>query len=207
MPGMPGLSTEIDDLAPPRPQFIRFCGASECRFIAREGGRHCKQHHAEAVQRWRNRNRKEINFNRRAAEKEATEEERALHIARAKLAVYIARGKITREPCATCYTSDVTAYIADAAKWREPVWLCRECRDATIQTMEDETRRLRERDEYAMRRERALAAFAALSVEQQNAIRERAARGPLGLTLSPESPLYQQRLVAEAEAILPQASA
>ena len=65
--------------------------------------------------------------------------------------------------------------------------------------MERRERELRERDAYAVRRDAALAVFDALPADVQAAIRERAARGPMGLTLSAESPLFLQRVVAEVE--------
>ncbi len=195
---------EIDDLAPPPRQFVRTCSAKDCPRIACPGAWYCKQHNAAAAQAWRARNRTSHKAKRREVAANRTEEARAADNARAKLAVYIARGKISRQPCIEprCASDDVTAYIADPAQWRTPTWVCRDHRHATVEDMERRERELQNRDAYAVRRDVALAIFDALPADMQAAIRERAARGPMGLTLSPESPLFLQRLVAEIERLI-----
>lgn len=125
-------------------------------------------------------------------------------VARAKLAVYIARGKIKRLLCEhpQCHASETTAYIAYPANWRTPAWLCSEHRQGHIEAAESRERTRVQIDAYATRRAQALAAFAALPAATQDAIRAHAARGPSGIVLSPEAPLYVQRLVAEVERVL-----
>jgi hypothetical protein len=42
--------------------------------------------------------------------------------------VAISRGKIRKDVCSVCGRDEVTALIADPARWWEVVWICREDR-------------------------------------------------------------------------------
>lgn len=178
----------------------RECGADGCVRPRRSGGRHCREHHAAAVAVWYRRNRRAINARRRDVAAQQPEEAHEAHRARAKVARDLKRGKLRRGACVECGRDEVTAYIADPARWREVVWVCRDCRPAFVERKADEARRQREREEWAQRRERALARFQVLDESERLRVEERARHDPFGLgELTPEAPLYWQRLVREVE--------
>lgn len=179
----------------------RECSTKGCSRQARVGGYDCRHCNSAAFRRWYKKNRKTVLLNRRTATKDEAEEDRALHVARSKLSVYIKRGKIKRGFCseASCASSDTVAYIRSPAEWRTPIWACLDHRPAIIQDIESRMRMLRLRDDQETRRERALAGFASLPADAQAKIRISASRGPFGLTLDPQAPLYMQNLVKEVE--------
>jgi hypothetical protein len=191
----------LDDLpAPLFPQLVRFCGARGCRRRARPGGRHCADHHAAATRRWREATRRELNVRRRDAAVARADDQRLRDSARAKLAMALRRGQLTKGKCQECGTAaGVTAYMPDPVRWREVTWLCRDDRRAVVAGLAEEARRTAEREAWAERRATALAAIALLPPATQAELAVVAARGPGGLTLTPDAPLYGQRLIAEYE--------
>jgi hypothetical protein len=189
---------ELDDLSPPPPNVIRFCGAMGCRRPARLGGRHCNTCHAAAVRRWREKNESELAAERREAATLRNADTRARDSARAKLAMAIRRGKVTRDRCRFCGSDSVIALMADPTKPLEVVWVCRADRQAEIDRRKaDEARRVAAATQSDWQRERveALAAIALLPLEVQAELKAIGARGPAGLKLSPEAPLYSMQLV------------
>ena len=73
--------------------------------------------------------RKERNARRHTRADDRDETARAKDSVRAKLLVAISRGKLTKAPCVVCGGYDeLTAYIADPARWHEVVWVCRDHR-------------------------------------------------------------------------------
>lgn len=190
---------ETDDLAapPPLPVF-RMCGAKGCRRHARDGGRHCSVCHAAAVQRWRNRGRAAINAHRLA---NLSDEQRARNSASATLAMALKRGKIARGPCTVCglepmgsSVATVTAYQADPRRPLDVVWVCRRHREALVDRLEHEQRRVAEQDAWRLRVERCDRELPLLPLDMQTAIQEAASRGPAG-RLDRSAPLYRINLV------------
>jgi len=127
-----GPLDELDDLPPPAPlPLIRFCGARGCKRRARPGGRHWSFCHAAAVWHWREDHRRELTVRRRDAAAVRGDDARARDSARAKLA--LRRGALERGRCRECGVTDVIGLIADPARWREAVWVCREHRVAELE--------------------------------------------------------------------------
>jgi hypothetical protein len=190
----------IDEIEPPAPlRRKRRCCTKGCEKPARIGAATCNECNAAAFRRWHKKNRAKLKAKRRTAAMHRSEGARAADSARAKLAMAIKRGKLRKGACVECGSPRVTAYIADPAQWQSVVWVCRDHRSAVIHGIEDRARQHREREAQTLRRERLLAAFDALPPDVQATIRERAARGPMGLLLTPEAPLYQQRIVDEVD--------
>lgn len=190
---------ELDDVGPPPPlPLIRYCGARGCRRRARPGGRHCAACHVAAVRRWRKRHRGKLTIRRRDASAVRDDGARARDSARAKLAMALRRGKLTRGACVVCGGRDVVALIAEAARPLDVTWVCRDDR---------QTLRERERDAEAQRvsaaaqaawhdeRARVLAAIDLLPPAERTRLRVTAVQGPAGVRLSPEAPLYTINLV------------
>jgi len=189
---------ELDDLNPapgPYLQLIRFCGARGCRRRTRPGGRHCPEHHAAAARRWREGERAAINTRRRDLAQDRSEAQRERDSARAKLSMALKRGKIAKRGCQVCGTASVTAYQPDPKRPLDVVWLCRDDRADYIGQREEVATAARARDEWQARREAAFSTLALLPPEVQAEIMALATRGPAGLRLSAESPLYSQQLV------------
>jgi len=197
---------ELDDLPPPAPlPLIRFCGARGCKRRARLGGRHCSFCHAAAVRHWREDHRRELAVRRRDAAAVRGDDARARDSARAKLAMALRRGTLDRGRCADCGDTAVIGLIADPARWREAVWVCREHRAAELERrLEDMERRAYEAKQAVWYDERAqaLAAIELLPSDEQARLRALAARGLGGLRLSPDAPLYVMNLVRAYEASL-----
>jgi hypothetical protein len=166
----------------------------------RRDARTCALCNAAAFRRWYTRHRKDVLADRRAAADARSEEQRARDTARAQLAMAIRRGTIVRESCRLCNEPNVTAYIADPAKWRTVVWLCREHRAAEIARL-----RAPSQEELlatrTARREAALASVAVLPEAVRAQLHAIAACGPAGLLLTPEAPLYTIRLISAYEAL------
>jgi hypothetical protein len=158
------------------------------------------------VQRWRQAHR-DTHLTRRKTETAARTPERvAADSARAKVAMALKRGvckrkPLLRAPCRTCGTTNVTVFIPDLAKWWEVVWLCRDHRAAFIEGKREEERLRREREEWNARCKTALAAIAILPEAQRAGLHEIAARGPAGLLLTPQAPLYAIQLIRAYEAL------
>ncbi len=190
---------ELDDLPPPSPlPLIRFCGARGCKRRARPGGRHCSGCHAAAVRRWREAHRHELAVRRRDAAASRDDDARARDSARAKLAMALRRGAIQRGRCVDCGATDVIGLIADPARWREVVWVCREHRQAELERRRDATaQRAADAKQAAWyaERTRALAAIELLPPAEWARLHALAARGPAGTQLSPGAPLYVMNLV------------
>ena len=84
---------------------------------------------AEANRRSHARHRTVRNLHRRDRAAGRDDDTQARDNARAKLGVTLARGTIVKEPCLVCGgRTNVTAYIANPALWREVLWVCREHR-------------------------------------------------------------------------------
>jgi len=190
---------ELDDLPSPAPlPLIRFCGAKGCRRRARPGGRHCSACHAGAVRRWREEHRRELAVRRRDAATARDDDDRARDSARAKLAMALRRGAIQRGRCGECGAEAVIGMIEDPARWREPVWVCREHRAAELERRrEDAAQRTANAKQAAWYDERArvLAAIELLPPDQRATLQALAARGPAGTQLSRGAPLYVMNLV------------
>lgn len=115
------------------------------------------------------------------------------------------RGTLDRGRCADCGDTAVIGLIADPARWREAVWVCREHRAAELEgRLEDMERRAYEAKQAVWYDERAqaLAAIELLPSDEQARLRALAARGLGGLRLSPDAPLYVMNLVRAYEASL-----
>jgi len=190
---------ELDDLGPPPPlPLIRFCGAPGCRRRARPGGRHCPGCHTAAVRRWREEHRRELAVRRRDAAAVRGDDARARDSARAKLAMALRRGTLERGYCRKCGATDVIGLIADPARWREAVWVCREHRAAELKRRrEDAAQRTANAKQAAWydERTRALAAIELLPPAERARLHALAARGPAATQLSPGAPLYVMNLV------------
>jgi len=195
---------ELDDLPPPAPlPLIRFCGARGCKRRARPGGRHCAGCHAAAVRRYRDEHRRALAIRRRDAAATHDDDARARDSARAKLAMALRRGTLERGRCRECGARAVVGLIAEPARWREAVWVCREHRQAELERRrEDAAQRTANAKQAAWYEERArvLNAIELLPPDQQATLHALAARGPAGTRLSPGAPLYVMNLVRVYEA-------
>ena len=193
---------ELDDqLPPPGPylQLIRFCGAPRCRRRTRPGGRHCPEHHVAAVRRWREGERNAINTRRRDRAQDRTEAQREQDSARSKLAMALKRGKIAKSGCRACGTTAVTAFQPDPKRPLDVVWLCRDDRAEYIGTRAENVASKAAQDAWSMRRMAAMVALELLPPDKQAQLRAIASRGPAGLRLSAEAPLYTQQLTLAVE--------
>jgi hypothetical protein len=110
----------------------------------------------------------------------------------------IRRSKINRGRCHICGSSEVIALIADPARPLDVAWICRDDRRAEL----EQQRAQRERQaaatvQAAWDQERAAAreAIAKLPLDIQAELAASAARGPGGIYLAPEAPLYIMQLV------------
>ncbi len=190
---------ELDDLGPPPPlPLIRFCGAPGCKRRARSGGRHCPVCHTAAVRRWRERNERELAVRRQDAAAARNADARAHDSARAKLAMALRRGTLTRGRCRECGARGVVGLIADPADWRVVVWVCREHRTTELERRRDAAaQRAADAKQAAWYAERArvLAALELLPPAERARLHALAARGPAGTQLSPGAPLYVMNLV------------
>ncbi len=190
---------ELDDLPPPAPlPLIRFCGARGCKRRARPGGRHCSGCHAAAVRRWREEHRRELACRRRDAAAVRNDAARARDSARAKLAMALRRGTLERGRCRECGADEVIGMVAEPARWRDVVWVCREHRAAELERRREETERREYQDKQAAwydERAQALAAIKLLPPNERAQLHALAAQGPAGWTLTPEAPLYVMNLV------------
>lgn len=188
---------EVDELPPPRP-LNRYCGAKGCRKRARPGGRHCAPCHAASVRRWREGHAYELAVRRRDAAGARSGDARARDSARAKLAMALRRGKIARGHCVVCGSKDVMALIEDAQRPLDVVWACRADRELAREQRNDaaaERTAAAEHEKWLLERARALAEIELLDVADRERLYELARRGPAGLRLSPESPLFAINLV------------
>ena len=192
---------ELDDpeeWRPPLLPLVRFCGASGCRRRARPGGRHCPSCHAAAVRRYRDDHREELTVRRRDAAAMRDREARAQDSARAKLAMALRRGMLLRGPCRDCGAGDVIGLIADPARWRDVVWVCRNHRaDESARLRQADAQRAYEAQQAAWYNERAhvLAAIELLPSAERTQLQALAAIGPAGTRLAPGAPLYIMNLV------------
>ena len=187
-----------EDWRPPLLPLIRYCGAPGCRRRARPGGRHCPGCHAAAVRRWREDHRRELAVRRRDAAATRDNDSRARDSARAKLAMTLRRGSIERGRCRDCGDGEVIGLIAEPARWREVVWVCREHRQAELDRRQADAER-REFDAkqaaWYGERERALAAIDLLPLDERAQLHALAMSGPAGMQLAAGSPLYTMNLV------------
>ncbi len=173
------------------------CARGKCRRRPRPDGRYCNLCHAAANRRSHRKHRKERNARRRDRASNRDDVARARDSARAKLAVAISRGKIQKGACVVCQRChDVVAYIAEPRRWSEVIWICRDHRaematlpSAGIERSEDGA------ETWLRQREHAFAAIAGLPEEEREYLNEVAARGPAGVRLSREAPLFAIQLV------------
>ncbi len=194
---------ELDDLkkdiALPKPLLLRrVCSTKACRGTARPGGRHCLACHARAVRRYRDRHAQQLTTSRRDAAALRDDATRAADSARAKLAMALRRGTMLRGMCQICGTTDVMGMMEDPQRWRDVVWVCRRDRDVARERRRDEKAQLaanRERSGWAQERTRVLAAIDLLPPDVRARLHELTARGPAGIRLSPEAPLYVIALI------------
>lgn len=179
------------------PLKIPRCARGKCRRRSRENGRYCKPCFAAANRRSHRKHHKERNARRRDRAKNRDESARARDSARAKLAVAIARGRMTKGACVVCQRhDDVVAYIANPRRWSKVIWTCREHRTevATLPSAGVE-RSEKGAESWVRQREVALAVIAGLPKEVRESLYEIAARGPAGVRLSLEAPLFAIQLV------------
>ncbi len=197
---------ELDDLGPPPPlPLIRFCGAAGCKCRARPGGRHCSGCHAAAVRYWREGHRRELTVRRRDAAALRDDETRARDSARAKLAMALRRGTLARGRCVGCGDAQVIGLIADPAKWREVVWVCRQHRETELERRRgaDERRMYEAKQaDWYDERARVLAAIELLPPDERARLHAIAERGPRGIRFNPGSPIFVMNLVRNYKARL-----
>lgn len=191
---------ELDEdpgLPPPLP-LNRSCGSAGCRRRARPGGRHCRPCHAAAVRRWRENHARELAIRRRDAAGLRDNEAKVRDSARAKVAMALRRGSLERGHCGFCGSATVIARIADPVRWREIVWVCREHRRAELDRREglaeQRAAEIRQAQWYA-ERDRVLSAIDLLPPDERAQLHILAAKGPAGVRLSPDAPLYTMNLV------------
>lgn len=194
----------LDDPPAPLPlRPTRPCDVENCSEVARTGGRRCRAHHRLDVRKWRSQNTTTIKARQRDVAADRDGDKRAADSARAKVAMALKRGKITKGFCLEprCARTEVTAYIADPAKWREIVWVCRDHRDELIRGIVERERARTKRDAWKTKREWAVSVFGTFPPEEQAAIRTLAARNPVfrDRELAVDSPLYLSKLVSEVE--------
>jgi len=154
------------------------------------------------VQRYRNRHAQQLATRRRDESALRDEATRAADSARAKLAMALRRGTMKRGMCQICGTTDVLGIIEEPQRWRDVVWVCRRDRDVARERRRDEEAQLaasRERAAWAEERTRVLAAIELLPPDVRARLYELAARGPAGIRLSPEAPLYMIALIRAFE--------
>jgi len=192
-------SDNLDETPLPAPlPLVRFCSAAGCKGRARPGGRYCASCHTAAVRRWRASHRRELTARRQAAAAGRNAESRARDSARAKLAMALRRGTLKRGCCIDCGADQVVGLIADSARWRDVVWVCREHREGELGRRQDaEARRLADAKQAAWYEERGrvLAAIDLLPPVERARLEALAERGPAGVRLSPDAPLYVMNLV------------
>ena len=121
----------------------------------------------------------------------------------------IRRGHMGRGACVVCGSANVVALMADPRRPLEVVWACRSDRhEANRRRVESEDRRIAEaaQAEWISERARVLAAIDLLQPEVRDSLLSVAARGPAGLRLSAEAPLFTMNLVRIYNATIARAS-
>jgi len=198
------LLDELDELPVPR-SLNRYCGAHGCRRRARPGGRHCSLCHAASVRRWRDAHAFELAVRRRDAAGARDDDARARDSARAKLAMALRRGKLTRGFCAVCGSKDAVALIPDPRRPFDVAWACRPHREIMWERCREDTERLTSSGRQAemnVERARLLAAIADLEPVERASLHVQAQRGPAGIRVSAEAPLYTMNLIRAYKAQL-----
>jgi hypothetical protein len=186
------------------PPLITASVASSFQIVASSFQSHswrCRAHHLLDVRRWRSQNHTTIKARRRDVAANRDGEKRAADSARAKLAMAIKRGTIRRSHCAECGSLKTTAYIADPAKWREIVWICRDHRDEHIRGVLEREQARERQDAWKIKREWAFSVLEAMPPEMQAEILTLARRNPIfrDRDLEIDSPLYLSKVVSEVE--------
>jgi len=150
------------------------------------------------VRRWRAEHRRALAVRRRDAAAARNDAARARDSGRAKLAMALRRGTFARGRCRECDAREVMGLIADPARWRAVVWVCREHRQAELERRRDAAAQhaadTKQAAWYA-ERARVLAAIELLPPAERAQLHALAARGPAGSQLSPGAPLYVMNLV------------
>ena len=110
----------------------------------------------------------------------------------------LGRGKLTRGFCAVCGSKDVVGLITDPQRPLDVAWACLPHREI----MWERCREHKERVDSAARqtkmsaeRARLLAEIAELEPAQRARLHEQAQRGPAGIRISAEAPLYNMNLI------------
>jgi hypothetical protein len=111
----------------------------------------------------------------------------------------IRRGKVARGVCGVCGSpKDVIATIADPAAPLAVQWVCRADQRAAREARRvEDASRVAASAQATWERERsdALAAIAALPPAMRTELHAVAARGPVGIRLGPDAPMYRMQLV------------
>jgi len=108
------------------------------------------------------------------------------------------RGTLERGRCVDCGADQVIGLIADPARWRDVVWVCRQHRESELERrLQRQARQVYEATQAVWFDERArvLAAIELLPSDERAQLKALAERGPAGLRLSPGAPLYVMNLV------------
>jgi hypothetical protein len=179
----------------------RRCGRTECAEKRRSGGRYCGGCFAAANRRSHATHRRERNARRRDRAALRNNWTRASDCARAKLYVAISRGKLKKEPCVKCGSEKVTALILDPARWADVVWICREDRGEELARRLGSEAALGENVAWMKERAAVLAAVASLPNDVRTRLYDIAARGPSGIKLASDAPLFIMRLIRAYRAL------
>jgi hypothetical protein len=121
--------------------------------------------------------------------------------ARAKLYVAIARGKMKKAPCAVCGCADVTAFIIDPERWWEAIWICREDRNEEIARRLSTAILPQQADAHIHERDVVLRIVALLPENVRLRLYDIAARGPAGIRLDADAPLFIMQLLRAYRAL------
>jgi hypothetical protein len=162
-----------------------------------ERQRYCRSCATAANRRSRDRRREAINERRRAREK--SPQQRQADNARAAIYMAIRRGRVRKQPfCEAlgCLETDLFVLIADPAQPRVAEWFCRAHHAIRKDEVAEARVRAAAREAAALRRADFDQGYGALPAHVRAALEAYARKSPFGFELSPEAPLYRQRLVA-----------
>jgi len=165
--------------------------------------RYCRSCATAYNREWREKNRPAINKRRCEAAEKRSSGQKARDKARSALAMAIRRGAVKRlSVCEApeCLETALFAWIADLGRPREIEWVCREHREIRRAELSEAQAAAARRAALAEVRSAFDVGFAALPERVQTALREYAAKGPAGITLSVEAPLYKSNLLRAFEA-------
>jgi len=178
----------------------RSCVHVGCDDAARPGGKNCRAHHAATVRRWRK--------VRRDAGRPTAPSKPASSQGRVALYRSLAYGMLTKGACEACgAASEAVIGLRIGPTPLDVAWACRGCRAAVLKGRADRDAEDRAAavarayvlPEAVQRRKSMIDRLDELSPAVAASLRAEAARGPLGMTLSADSPMYRQRLAALVE--------